>query len=464
MSFYSFISKHINQYNNNIAIYNSDLSSYTYAQLFEKINEVEKVFNDKGLKENNLVILQVDKSFNSLAYLLCCIKLGMIYIPIDSESPKDRIAKIVESSNANAIIKPDLSIEILNQTEIKIESDACCVLYTSGSTGTPKGVICSSVGLKAFINWSIDKFNITNKDLLTSYAPFHFDLSTFDVFASLTAGASLWLFDKKLSSNVRLIGEHLKTIHPSIWYATPTVYSLLCDFGKLPDDYSPRTVLFAGEVFPIKKLNTLRARWQNCIYYNLYGPTETNVCTFYKIPQKIELNRTNPYPIGKDCPYAKSKINNEGELLVSGDSLMLGYLNNPEAANEKIITENEEKWYKTGDIVTIENDELIYNGRIDRMIKRRGYRIELGEIEQEILTHEAITNVAAISIFKNDTPKIIVYYTGNKSSQIELQTFSAKVLLNYMIPDKFIFIETLPINKNGKIDYKQLIANFNHDE
>lgn len=348
--------------------------------------------------------------------------------------------------------------------ESTIDEDACCILYTSGSTGNPKGVICSSTGLTAFVNWSIDEFKITNQDLLTGYAPFHFDLSTFDVFASLTTGASLWLFDKKLSSNIRLIGEQLKTIQPTIWYTTPTVYSLLYDFGKLPIDYCPKTVLFAGEVFPIKKLNALRDKWQKSNYYNLYGPTETNVCTFYKIPPKIELNRKTPYPIGKDCPYIKTQLNSKNELLVSGVSVMLGYFNNPESTTEKIIKENGVKWYNTGDIVTKENGELIYLERKDRMIKRRGYRIELGEIEQALLNHKSIKNVAVISLEKENTPIIIVFYTGVKISQIEINLYSSNVLLNYMIPDKFVFIEHIPINKNGKTDYKQLMANFNNHE
>ena len=464
MSFYSFISKHINQGNNNIAIYNSDLSSYTYKQLFDEINNIEQTFINKGLKKGHLIILQVDKSFNSLSHLLCCIKLGIVYIPIDSESPEERISKIIKSSKANAILKPNLSIEILNLTESKIDENSCCILYTSGSSGTPKGVICSLTGLKAFVNWGISEFKISNQDILTGYAPFHFDLSTFDIFTSISTGASLWLFDKKLSANIRLIGECLKTIQPTIWYATPTVFSLLCDFGKLPTDYCPKTVLFAGEIFPIKKLNTLRSKWKNSVYYNLYGPTETNVCTFYKVPSDIELNRERPYPIGKDCPYIKTKTNSENELMVSGDSLMLGYLNNSEATSEKIIIEDGIRYYNTRDIVTTENDDLVYLDRKDRMIKRRGYRIELGEIEHSLSKHESIKNVVVISLEKNDSPEIIAFYSGNKKSQIELNLFSSKVLLNYMIPDKFVFIENIPINKNGKTDYKQLIANFNHHE
>lgn len=450
--FFETINKHITPNNTNIAIYNSELNSYTYTQLYDQINQIEKLYKAQNLQKGNLVILNFDKSFVGLAHLLCCIKMGIIYIPIDSNTPKNRLDKIIASSKASAIINNDFSIRFLNTAPNYMDDKACCVLYTSGSSGTPKGVVTSKKGLASFINWSSKEFKINSKDILTNYAPFHFDLSTFDVFVGLKNGASIWLIDNKLSSNFRLLGEHIKELNPTVWYATPTVYNLLNEYGNLNRNNQPRLALFAGEIFNINKLNSLRDKWNEAIFYNLYGPTETNVCTYYKLPNQIE-DKKEIYPIGIACPYAKTLINDSGELLIGGDSLMLSYLNEPSLTHEKIITINGEKWLKSGDIVELKNDLIYYKTRNDRMVKKNGYRIELFEIENELSNHPDINQVACI--FKNN--KIIAFYSGNKCSNIALKTYSNQQLLKYMIPDDFFHLTNLPVNSNGKIDYALLI-------
>ncbi|MDF1672836.1 MAG: AMP-binding protein [Vicingaceae bacterium] len=450
--FFETINKHITPNNSDIAIYDSELNSYTYTQLYDEINQIEKLYKTQNIQKGNLVILNFDKSFVGLAHLLCCLKMGVIYIPIDNNTPKNRLDKIIASSKANAIINNDFSIRFLNSAPNYMDNEACCVLYTSGSSGTPKGVVTSKKGLASFINWSSKEFKITPKDILTNYAPFHFDLSTFDVFAGLKNGASTWLIDNKLSSNFRLLGEHIKELNPTVWYATPTVYNLIKQYGNLNQINQPRLALFAGEVYNTKELNSLRNIWNNTTFYNLYGPTETNVCTYYKLPKKIE-DRTTNYPIGIACPYSKILVTNSDELLISGETLMLSYLNEPSLTKEKIITTNGKKWFKSGDIVELKNDLIYYKARNDRMIKKNGYRIELFEIENELSNHPDINQVACI--FKNN--KIIAFYSGNKCSNITLKIYSNNQLIKYMIPDDFFHLTELPVNSNGKIDYAQLI-------
>ncbi len=460
MNIYDLVFTHINTENPNLAIYDSQLISYSYSDLAKKIAHIETTFNNIGLSKGNIVVLQTEKSFNALAHLLCCIKMGIIYVPIAVDSPSERTKKIIAACQANAVLNADYSLEKINDAKTNLSSDAYSILFTSGSTGTPKGVVCSTKGLMAFINWSSSEFNVTEKDLIAGYAPFHFDISTFDIFASISKGASLWLIDKTLGANIRLIGQHLKTIQPTVWYTTPTVFNLLNEYGKLPENYCPKTVLFAGEVFPIKQLNALRQQWQIANYYNLYGPTETNVCTYFKLPQQIEQKRTIPYPIGKSCPYVTLKINAANELLVSGETVLINYINNADC----FVEENGIKWYNTGDLVSKENDNLLYQGRTDRMVKRRGYRIELGEIENTLAHHENIQQVAVICVTKNELPYLILFYSGTKTTPTTLFTYCSKALLNYMIPDKFMYLESFPINENGKIDYTQLIDNFNQHE
>ena len=281
-----------------------------------------------------------------------------------------------------------------------------------------------------------------------------------DIYSSLKQGATIWLINKTLSTNFKLISEQIAKVNPSIWYATPTVFKMLYRYGNLKNNSQPKIVLFAGEVFDIQDLNALRLVWNNSTFYNLYGPTETNVCTYHKLPSKIETNRTETYPIGKACDYAETKISKSGELLVSGKSIMQGYINEKQLTEKKFETLDGKMWLKTGDIVEERNGLLYYLHRNDRMIKHNGFRVELGEIEKELKTHTNIIDVACI-YFKN---KIVALYTGQKTSTIKLKTFCNQHLLSYMIPAQFNHLNKMPINSNGKIDYSELINNFNDNE
>jgi len=459
MDFSTAVFKHIFNNNHEVAVIDSELNKYSYSSLYVEIERIKHGFIKEGLSKGNTIILHVDKTFDTLCHLLACVSMGIIYIPVDIDTPDQRIKNILEISKANAIVNPNLSFNIFHLENNPTPDDASCILYTSGSTGIPKGVVCSSKGMLAFVNWTSNEFNLSNKDTLTSFAPLHFDLSIFDIFSTLTNGATVWLIDSKLSKNLRLLGKYTTEIAPTIWYATPTVFTLLHQYGKIASDYSPRLVLFAGEVFPITNLNKVRQKW-NTVYYNLYGPTETNVCTYYRLPKSIELNRSTPYPIGINCPYIKTKVCNS-ELYVSGDSVMIEYHNNPIETKEKMSFERDTIWFKTGDIVSETNDGYIYKGRIDRMIKRRGFRIELDELEATLCKHEKIEGAAAIVVETSTSNTIIIYYNGIKLSPIDLSIHCNRYLPQYMIPDQFIHIKNMPVSTNGKVNYNQLNHIFN---
>jgi acyl-coenzyme A synthetase/AMP-(fatty) acid ligase len=143
---------------------------------------------------------------------------------------------------------------------------------------------------------------------------------------------------------------------------------------------------------------------------------------------------------------------------------LIEYLNEKVETQKKINSINNENWYKTGDKVHLEDNQLIFDGRLDRMVKRNGYRIELGEIEAVLNQEKSIKSFAVISVTQNESVKIIAFYTGQKSTTIELLNYCSTQLLKYMIPDKFVFLEEMPINSNGKIDYNHLITNFNDNE
>ena len=248
---------------------------------------------------------------------------------------------------------------------------------------------------------------------------------------------------------------------------------LLSGYGKIgaQDHSSLRLVLFAGEVFPIGALHELRRQWPWPRYFNLYGPTETNVCTFLELP-KLDENRATPYSIGHVCAGDKARVvdehnrdvspGQEGELQISGPTVMRGYWNLPERTAGAFVEEDEVRWYRTGDIVRdSEVEGFVFLGRRDRMVKRRGFRVELGEIEAALALHPDVLECAVIAK-PDDTSGVridaaIVARPPAKLSLVELKQFSAARLPLYMVPDRFTFLDSIPQTSTGKIDYQRLM-------
>jgi len=259
-----------------------------------------------------------------------------------------------------------------------------------------------------------------------------------------------------------------------MWYSAPSILSLLAEFGKIGEhDYSSlRTVLFAGEVFPIVHLRSFKHQVPQPRYFNLYGPTETNVCTSYEIPEHIPDDRADPYPIGLTCANLHSRVVSaqgdvvergaEGELCIAGSNVMQGYWDLPEqTANAFLQSGDGTRWYKTGDIVVEEPDgNYRYMGRRDRMVKKRGYRVELGEIEACLYRHESIREAAVVALTDESAGVRVKAHlslrNGKRPSVIELKAFCSKSLPLYMVPDVFAFHESLPKTSTDKIDYVSL--------
>jgi acyl-coenzyme A synthetase/AMP-(fatty) acid ligase len=207
-------------------------------------------------------------------------------------------------------------------------------------------------------------------------------------------------------------------------------------------------------------------------YFNLYGPTETNVCTFHEIPGMVPEDRMEPYPIGKCCSHLRAKVvdpegatvarSSEGELCIAGAGVMQGYWNLPEnTARAFLVDADGIRWYRTGDIVLEQPDgNYVFLGRRDRMVKRRGYRVELGEVEAGLYKHPMVREAAAVAVPDTESGVRIKAYLacceGKPPSLIELKTFCADNLPAYMIPDVFEFLDALPKTSTDKIDYQRL--------
>lgn len=486
----------------------------TYAGLGELSDRVRDRLVLLGVQPGDRVGLYMIKSIDAIVTIFGALKAGAAYVPVDPGAPPARCAYILNNCSVRVIITerrlsepltaeleklgtvpPLLLLEegedgtlpiarLLEQEQRDRPAPQAAtadpgpdglayILYTSGSTGKPKGVMLTHRCAVSYVDWCSDVFQPTEEDRFSSHAPLHFDLSILDIYVPLKHGGTLILIGEELGKDPLNLAPLIAEKRITVWYSTPSILSLLAQYGKLArHDYSAlRFVFFAGEVFPVPQLRALKGLWPHPRYFNLYGPTETNVCTYYEVPREIPADRTEPFPIGKTCEHLECMVidqdgtvvpkGEEGELVVWGPGVMIGYWNLPEQNAAAFLEANGKRWYHTGDLVVEEpNGDYIFHGRRDRMVKRRGYRVELGEIEAGLATHPQAKEVAVVALPDKDAGvKIKAFLSlkdGVKPSIIEMKAFSMEKLPKYMVPDTFTFVDALPRTSTDKIDYQTL--------
>lgn len=481
----------------------------TYAALDDAVDRLAGALSDAGVGAGARVGLCAPKSIASVTGLLATLRAGAAYVPVDVTAPPARNAFIFGDCGVHSVLAdPDTARTLAEirgagftlagsvpglegtgaelvrlgreadgaETPAGVPDDLAYVLYTSGSTGRPKGVMHTHRSALAFVDWCRDTFQPRYEDRFSSHAPFHFDLSIHDLYVPLTSGATLVLVGESASKQPLGLAKLIAEERISVWYSTPSILRMMAEFGRMSaEDYlSLRIVHFAGEVFPIKHLRAIRALWTQPRFFNLYGPTETNVCTYFEVPETMEEDRTRPYPIGIPCSGDRCLVldkddrevppGTEGELLVSGPSVMSGYWNLPERdASAFLEAEDGVRWYRTGDLVAdIGGGCLDFFGRRDRMVKRRGYRVELGEIEAALYRHPEVSEAAVVAIPDEDAGVSIhahVAWKGEgRPSLIKMKQYCAGELPLYMVPDRFAFPPSLPKTSTDKVDYQKLIG------
>ncbi|MGQ0647601.1 MAG: amino acid adenylation domain-containing protein [Gemmatimonadaceae bacterium] len=486
---------------------------------YRELDRLSDRFRDRlralGVQRGDRVGVYARKSIDAYAAMLGTMKAGAAYVPVDYAAPAWRSAFILSDCAVRvAVLESTLTaawrdeMAKLGVVPAVIElggagdgshlataldaldvaqgapptgsdegvglDDLAYILYTSGSTGKPKGVMLSHRNAVSYVDWCSDVFAPRDDDRFSSHAPFHFDLSILDLYVPLKHGATVVLINadqgKEPAGLAALIAERRLTI----WYSTPTILTMLAQYGKMErHDYSTlRYVFFAGEVFPVKHLRAIKQILPRPRFFNLYGPTETNVCTYHEIPELVELERTAPYPIGKACEQFRARVVDEagvdvphgaeGELIMAGPGVLMGYWNLPDRTAQAFFVDPlGERWYRTGDLVSEDASGVFsYVGRRDRMVKRRGYRIELGEVESGLYKHPDVKEAAVVALKDADGGvriKAFLASTGPALSVISLKQFCAQVLPNYMSPDVFGFVDALPKTSTDKVDYQRLL-------
>ena len=341
------------------------------------------------------------------------------------------------------------------------------MLFRSGSTGIPKGVTICHQSVIDYIDWVEECFSIDEHTVFGNQAPFYFDNSVLDIYTTVKTGAALYLIPHTLFSwPIRLL-EYLdrNQINTIFWVPSAMILlSKLKALDKMDLNGKLKRILFAGEVMPNKHLNVWRQHIPDAVYANLYGPTEITVdCTYYIVDR--EFADEEPLPIGRTLPNTDILILNGddqqaengeiGELCVRGTSLAKGYYHNPEKTREAFVQNPlnpyyTELIYRTGDLVrTNELGEILYVGRKDFQIKHRGHRIELGEIETAISSIEGIS--MSCCLYDDVKNRIVVFL----EEDVTLSALTEKLkdlIPQYMLPDRVVRVEKMPLNANGKID------------
>ncbi len=502
-----------------VAVVDGD-RSLTYRQLNEQANRLAHLLIELGVERGDRVGLFLEKSLEAVVALYGALKAGAAYVSIDVHAPVSRASYIVANCGIGVVISSSaladtwkelaegtetlrhvvvqeeadklhpaperLAIHFADELKDRstldpqvgvIELDLAYIIYTSGSTGAPKGVKLTHLNALTFVNWGVEEFAVAAADRLSSHAPFHFDLSIFDLYAAAKVGATVYLVPPKISifpiQVVRFIEEHEITV----WYSVPSILSMMVQRGKLSSASAPslRVLLFAGEVFPTKYLRRLMELVPHPVYANLYGPTETNVCTFYRVSEPPPLE-AGAIPIGKAIANVDTFVVTEsgdraspgeiGELFVRGSSVMRGYWGDPERTAARLIpdpfaSEVVDPVYRTGDLVREDaNGDYLFLGRRDNQIKSRGYRIELGEIETAIYQHPEVAECAVVAVPDDLVTNRLVAYLAVRGTVTDkdLVRFCKELIPPYMVPEAFHLLEGLPKTSTGKIDRQSLLA------
>ncbi|EOH98218.1 amino acid adenylation domain-containing protein [Enterococcus haemoperoxidus ATCC BAA-382] len=462
----------------------------TYDQLNKRANNVAELLIASGIEKEDLVGVLLNRSIELIVTILGVLKSGAAFLPIDSENPEERINYIVEDSNVKAVItdinsrekwEKQLNKKIIcpkftdtsekNLTISYSPNQLAYVIYTSGTTGNPKGVMIEHIGLVNFIKWKLGTAKFSHKSVMLQKATCSFDAAVGEIFLGILGGAKLQLLTDQENNNFSMLLDVIKENQVTHMVMIPTVLSVFLDYAVEVNKESYLSSLdmlyIAGEKLEeslVKKICRLTSLTKENVY-NLYGPTEASIgATYFHLK---DLKDESTVSIGKGIDNVAIYIMNEnqlcgvneaGELCIGGVGVARGYLNRPELTKEKFVDNYfglPGKIYRTGDLAKWqENGNLEYLGRIDEQVKINGLRIELSEIKNTLASYPKIDDAAVIVSEEN---QIIAYFVSKENyKEAQLQEYLEKKLPLYMVPKRFIKINVLPVNNNGKLDKSKL--------
>lgn len=454
---------------------------YTYKNFYNLISN----FSDKiSLQKKNAITAIIgEKDILSYVSIFSVLMSGGTYVPLSQNIPKNRIVKIIKKSKASIIIcksdrvetykknfpkkifftEKSLSYEKkLSKIKNKKPNKLAYIIFTSGSTGEPKGVCISRKSLDHYVKWLNSKIKIKMGDNCSQFPEISFDLSVADIFGTLCSGGTL--VPASTTYNKLFPGRFIKSNKINFLVCVPSLIDIIKNSSDLTKTNlkSLKSIFFCGEALLKSQVENILNVKKNIKIINAYGPTEATVsCTYKDVSYKDLRNKKfHSISIGKSIPGMKIKLldngklsKKRGEILIYGDQVADGYLDKKENKDKFFFSKKKVLFFKTGDYVVIDKNQMYFKSRIDNQVKIKGHRIELDEITS-CLTRFGLKKNHTIAI---DDKIISLYIHTKKFHQKSINDFLKKNIPEYMIPDYIFKIKNFPYNQNNKLNIKNLI-------
>ena len=418
-----------------------------------------------------------------LVSFLAAVKSGRPYVPIDYSTPEQRMQRVIEIADAKVVLNPAKVAEITSgaqagyQRKPLNDADPFYILFTSGSTGEPKGVVITLGNLNHYLSWMRAEGGFRDgEEIFLNHAPFTFDLSVHDIYLALGSGNTVFSLTKDHVSNLRALFVALRECNATTWMSTPS-FAQMCMIEKgfnsamLPH---LRSFYLCGEALAPETASQLIERFPSSAVWNIYGPTEATVAmTKIGITRNI-IAKWNPLPIGLPMTGTRVIIRGDdgrpvppgerGEIVIAGPNVSPGYLKRDDLTAKAFYEIDGTRAYRTGDWGREREGIFFCEGRMDSQIKLNGHRIELGDLEANLRALPEIADAVVLPVQKSgriDSLTAFVVLSGAKQGtdfeqSAKLKTHLGERLPPYMVPRKFHFLDSFPMNTNGKADRKKL--------
>ncbi len=464
--------------------------AFTFSELKSLAKQYANLLQIYG--KNKPIGVFADREAASVGRFLGVLYSHNFYVPIDPDLPDKKLRMILDDSQFKAIVGNENNRERLIQAGYKgayisendlteelyedlsaERSEPAYMIYTSGSTGRPKGVLKSHGSIISYIDAYYETFGFTADEVIGNQTPFYFDAAAKDLYLMIKTGAAIEIIPTELFSATTDLVEYLNDKKVTFCSWVPTAISLvaqMCPFSLITP-ISLRRLFFVGEVMPMKHLNKWREYLPDIEYVNLYGQSElAGICCYYRVSKTFENNETLPMgqPLSNCHIYLMdgnaivSEAGHIGEMYIVSDALAMEYYHDEEKTNSSFIVKDfgngPERCFKTGDLAQYDDDgNLIFAARTDFQIKHMGRRIELGEIEALAGAMDEVERCCCL--YDAEKRKIVLFVQLAKDvtmTGVQLRSKMRDIITSYMLPNKVVVLESLPLNANGKIDRQQL--------
>jgi len=473
--------------------------SLTYAELNRRANRLARLLRSQGVARETLVGVLAERSFEMVASLYAVLKAGGAYVPLDPSYPPERLRNMLEDARVPVVLAQPALAGLLPEGATRVipldasglashgefadddleqplsrPDDLAYVIFTSGSTGRPKGAMNAHRAICNRLQWMQRQHRLRTDDCVLQKTPFSFDVSIWEFFCPLAAGARLAIARPDGHRDPGYLVQTVREARVTTLHFVPSMLHAFLDEPGVEDCTSLRRVICIGEALSGELQQHFFARFPGVELHNQYGPTEAAVCVTHWACRASDARAT--VPIGRPGPNTRIYILDAhmqpvpigvpGELYIAGVQVGRGYVGHPELTAERFLADpfskrGGERMYRTGDQARFLSDGSIeFLGRLDFQVKLRGQRIELGEIEATLDRHPRVKQNVVTVRAQAAAQRLVAYVVPREAplSAKELKEHLARTLPQYMLPDDFVFLDALPLTSNGKVDRKQLPA------